>query len=232
MESLTISVIIPAYNEEKSIENVISRTEKILEALNLPYEVIVVDDGSVDKTRFLAQRHKVTVISNGNNYGKGYALRRGLKDVGGDIVITMDADGSHKPEDIKRLVLPLMNGADAVIGSRFAGKREKDSTKKLHIFGNWLFSLIIRILTKKHITDSQTGFRGFKRKVLEEMQITCDGYDVETELTVKTLKNGYIVREEPIAFEKRMNGCSHVNPLSDGIKILRAIIVSGIAKAK
>jgi len=232
MNNLSVSVVIPAYNEERNIEDILFRTEKALEALNLPYEVVVVDDGSTDKTRFLAQRHKVTVISNGKNHGKGYALKRGLKDVSGELVITMDADGSHRPEDIRRLVEPLMNGADVVMGSRFTSKRERDSTKNLHILGNKLFNLLVRILTKQYITDSQTGFRAFKKKVIEEIEITCDGYAVETELTVKTLKNGYIVHEEPVSFEKRKDGCSHINPLHDGIRILKTIIVTSIQARK
>jgi glycosyltransferase involved in cell wall biosynthesis len=232
MESLTVSVVIPAYNEEKSIEDVLSRTEKALEAMNLPYEVIVVDDGSTDKTRFLAERHKVTVLSNGNNHGKAYALRRGFKDISGELVVTMDADGSHRPEDIKCLIEPLMNGADAVIGSRFLNKKDVDSTKKLHILGNKLFNFLIRILTKHYITDSQTGFRAFKKKVLNEIEITCEGYAVETELTIKTLKNGFVVHEQPITFEKRVDGCSHLNPLFDGVKIFKAIIVANMRARK
>jgi len=232
MNNLGVSVVIPAYNEEKNIEGILFRTEKALEALNLPYEVIVVDDGSTDKTKFLAERHKVIVISNGDNHGKGYALKRGLKDVRGELIVIMDADGSHRPEDIKRLIEPLVNGADVVMGSRFTGKRERDSTKKLHILGNKLFNLLIRILTKQYITDSQTGFRAFKKNVLEEIEITCDGYAVETELTVKTLKNGYIVHEESIIFEKRREGCSHINPLRDGIRILKTIIVTSIQARK
>jgi len=232
MDNFTISVVIPAYNEEENIEGILLRTDKALEALNLPYEVIVVDDGSTDKTRFLAEKHKVTVISNGNNQGKGYALKRGLQKVRGGLVITMDADGSHRPEDIKRLVKQLMNGADVVMGSRFLSKLEKDSTKKLHIFGNKLFNLLIRILTKQYITDSQTGFRAFKKKVLEGIEITCNGYAVETELTVKTLKNGCIVREEPITFEKRKKGSSHLNPLSDGFKIFKTIVKASLNARK
>jgi len=232
MNNLTLSVVIPAYNEEKNIEGILVRTDKALQTLNFPYEIIVVDDGSSDKTRFLAERHKVTVISNGNNHGKGYALKRGLKDVRGELVITMDADGSHRPEDIKYLIEPLLNGADVVMGSRFTGKQGRDSTKKLHIFGNKLFNFLIRILTKQYITDSQTGFRAFKKKVLEEIEITCDGYAVETELTVKTLKNGFIVREEPITSEKRKDGCSHINPLRDGIRIFKTIIVASLKARK
>jgi glycosyltransferase involved in cell wall biosynthesis len=232
MEALAISVVIPAYNEEKNIENILLRTEKALESLNLPYEVIVVDDGSTDKTRFLAERHKVTVLSNGRNHGKGFALRRGLKNVTGELVITMDADGSHRPEDIKCLIVPLLNGADVVMGSRFTGREEKDSTKKLHILGNKLFNFLIKILAKRDITDSQTGFRAFKKKVLKEIEITCNGYDVETELTVKTLKNGFVVHEEPISFEKRKNGCSHINPLRDGIRIFKTIIIASVQARK
>jgi glycosyltransferase involved in cell wall biosynthesis len=228
MNHPVISVVIPAYNEEKNIEGILFRTDKALEVLSLPYEVIVVDDGSTDKTRFLAERHKVTVMSNGNNHGKGYALKRGLKSARGELLIMMDADGSHCPEDIQRLVEPLMNGADVVMGSRFISKMEKDSTKKLHILGNKLFNLLIRILTNQYITDSQTGFRAFKKKVLEEVKITCNGYEVETELTVKTLKNGFTVHEEPIAFEKRNDGFSHLNPLSDGFKILKMIILASV----
>lgn len=224
LNALTLSVIIPAFNEEKNIEGVLFRTEKVLEDLSFPYEVIVVDDGSTDKTRFLAERHKVTVISNRRNRGKAYALRKGLKEVHGELVITMDADGSHRPEDIKCLITPLLNGADAVIGSRFKGEQEKDSTNKLHIFGNTLFNLLIKILTKKSVTDSQTGFRAFKRRVVEEMEITSEGYAVETELTVKTLKNGFVVREEPIFFDRRKNGSSHVKPIRDGLRIVKTII--------
>jgi dolichol-phosphate mannosyltransferase len=232
MISFSLSVVIPAYNEERNIERVLEGTSSVLQALNLPYEILVVDDGSTDGTRFLAERHKVTLISNERNHGKGYALRRGLKDVCGDIVITMDADGSHRPEDIRRLIEPLMNGADVVMGSRFTGRREKDATKKLNIFGNRLFNFLIRILTKKRITDSQTGFRAFKKSVLKEIEITCNGYDVETEVTVKTLKNGFIVLEEPISFDKRKNGCSHINPLRDGIRILKAIMIASIQSNK
>lgn len=224
MEAFTISVVIPAFNEEKNIEGVLFKTEKVLEDLSLPYEVIVVDDGSTDKTRFLAEKHKVTVIANRHNRGKAYALRRGLRDVHGELVVTMDADGSHRPEDIKCLITPLLNGADAVIGSRFTGEQEKDSTKKLHILGNMMFNLLIKILTKKSVTDSQTGFRAFRRSVLEEMEITSEGYAVETELTVKTLKNGFVVREEPIFFDRRKNGTSHVKPMRDGLRIIKTII--------
>jgi len=228
MNTLALSVIIPAYNEEKTIEETLVRTKATMEALQFPYEIIVVDDGSTDKTGSLVAKHKVTLVNNGRNQGKGHALRMGFEKATGDIFITMDADGSHRPEEIKKLIVPLLDGADIVMGSRFIGKREKDAVKRLHILGNHLFNLVIFILTKKRITDSQTGFRAFIKKICTELKITSKGYEVETELTVKALKNGYSVQEEQITCEKRRDGCSHLNPLRDGFKILKTIIKSAL----
>jgi len=224
----TISIIIPAFNEENTIENLLERIHKTLEMTQSPYEIIVVDDGSIDKTAQLAHRYKATVLKNGQNQGKGHALQRGFQHAKGDIIITMDADGSHKPEDLTKLVTPLLNGADIVFGSRFINGCSKIATKKLHRFGNRLFNLIIRLLTDKHITDSQTGFRGYKKEIIKQIGITSKGYEVETELTVKSLKNGCVVHEEPITFEKRIDGCSHLNPLTDGFKILKTILMASI----
>lgn len=229
MSDFTVSIVIPAYNEEKTIGDVLFRTNRIMETLRIPYEIIVVDDGSSDKTSLLAERHKATIISNGTNKGKGHALKRGLQKAIGNIIVTMDADGSHPPEEIPKLLKPLLlNSADIVSGSRFLGNREKGSIKKLHVVGNYFFNLLILLLTKKRVTDSQTGFRAFKKKIIQEIEITSKGYEIETELTVKTLKNGYLFREAPITCEKRKDGCSHLNPLRDGLKIFKNILKAGI----
>jgi len=229
MDIPIVSVVIPAYNEEKTIGEILLRTYKTMETIGIPYEILMVDDGSSDRTRFLAERHKVTVLTNGVNAGKGNALRKGFQSATGNIIITIDADGSHKPEEIPKLLKPLLKGADIVSGSRFLGKREKDSVKKLHIIGNHLFNLLILLLTRKRITDSQTGFRAFKKNIIREIKLTSEGYEIETELTIKTLKNGYLLHEEPIACEKRKDGCSRLNPLRDGFKILKNIIKARIS---
>ena len=223
MNGVRISVMIPAYNEEKNIEDVLTRTKAVLMALNLPYEIIVVDDGSTDKTSAFARRKEATVIRLRKNRGKGFALRKAFQHAAGNILIMMDADGSHKPEEIPDLVKPLLNGADVVTGSRFNCKMEKGLTTRLHILGNNLFNLIILVLTRKRTTDSQTGFRAFKKRVIKEIKLFSGGYEVETELTVKTLKNGFTVCETPIAFEKRKNGVSRLNPLFDGLRIMATI---------
>jgi glycosyltransferase involved in cell wall biosynthesis len=228
MNDNIVSVIIPAYNEEETIEEILLRTNKTMENLGFPYEIIVVDDGSTDKTRLLAERQKATILNYGTNKGKGYALRTGIQKATGNIIITMDADGSHQPEEIPQLVKPLLSGVDIVAGSRFLGNRENGSIKKLNILGNNIFNLLILLLTKKQITDSQTGFRALKKKVFQEIEITSEGYQIETELTVKTLRNGYTIQEEPITCEKRRNGLSHLNPLSDGFKIFKTILKTGL----
>lgn len=226
----SVSVVIPAFNEEKNIDDVLVRTYKAMESFSLPYEIILVDDGSSDRTSELACRHKVIVIRSPKNEGKGFAFKRGFVHAQGDIVITMDADGSHDPEDIPRLVIPILKGASMVLGTRFGTIDGKESTKKLHLFGNDLINLTILLVTGKRITDSQTGFRAFRRSLLEQIEITSSGYQVESELTVKALGNGNIVEEVPIKVGRRKNGHSHVNPLSDGLRIFKTIIRTGLAQ--
>jgi glycosyltransferase involved in cell wall biosynthesis len=217
-------VVIPAYNEEKSIGDVIANTVAIMEHLNTPFEIIVVDDGSTDATREIAARYNVRVIANKTNKGKGYSLKRGFEEARGEIIVTIDADGSHRPEEIPRLINPLFNGIDITIGSRFLNGNGDNTTTKLNLMGNFMFNTLIFLLTGKRITDSQTGFRAYKKHVLKELKIESTGYEIETELTIKGLKNGFKVKEEPINCEKRQNGFSKLKTLSDGVKILKTIL--------
>ncbi len=225
MDYSTISVIIPAYNEERTIGEVLHKTISVLENIRNPYEIIVVDDGSTDKTKWIVSKYKVTVLSNGRNRGKGYALRKGFKHAKGQIIITLDSDGAHDPKEIPKLIKPLFNGIDITVGSRFLGNG-KDSTTKLNRVGNRIINTIIMTLTRKYVTDSQTGFRAFKREVLEKLDLTSEGYEIETELTVKGLKNGFKYQEIPINCRKRKYHQSKLQVLFDGIKILKTILKS------
>ncbi|MEM2104479.1 MAG: glycosyltransferase family 2 protein [Candidatus Bathyarchaeia archaeon] len=227
MRSPVISVVIPAYNEEKNIGSVIEETSEVMDSLGLPSEILVVDDGSTDRTKEVASRYKVTLLANGRNRGKGCALRKGFQHARGDILITMDADGSHDPKEIPDLLTPLFNGADIVAGSRFLGS-DKDYTSKLHIFGNNMINMLIMVLTGKRITDSQTGLRAFKRELLEKVSLESEGYEIETELTVKWLKKGFKLEEIPITCKRRRNGVSKLKPFYEGPKILKAILKSAL----
>jgi glycosyltransferase involved in cell wall biosynthesis len=229
MQSSVISVVIPAYNEEKTIGNVIYSTISTMESLEKPYEIIVVDDGSNDNTRRIATRYKATVLSNGKNIGKGYALRKGFQYAQGDIIVTIDSDGTHKPKEIPDLIQPLFNGVDIVAGSRFRG-HENNSTSRLNRLGNFLFNTTIMILTGKHITDSQTGLRAFKKEVLQTFNLESVGYEIETEITVKGLKNGFVYQEKPVTCEKRKYNISKLKILADGIKILKTIFKAYFVK--
>lgn len=224
MNQPIVSVVIPAYNEEKTIGETISKTISLLKSLEIPYEIIVVDDGSTDKTRGIASNYNVKILTNGVNKGKGYALQRGFKEAKGEIIITLDADGSHNPEEIPRLMNHLFNGVDIVLGSRFLESNGNNSTSKLNLVGNFMFNMLIFAFTRKLITDSQTGFRAYKKRVLEELQLESTGYEIETELTIKGLKNGFILKEEPINCKKRIYGLSKLRALSDGMKILKNIL--------
>jgi len=220
-----ISVIIPAINEERTIGEVLSKTISVMESLKTPYEIIVVDDGSTDRTGKTAAEYKVTVLSNIRNMGKGYALRKGFKHARGQIIVTLDSDGSHDPKEIPKLIEPLYNGIDMIAGSRFLGNG-KNSTTKLNRVGNTIINMIIMTLTGRYITDSQTGFRAFKRKVLEKLNLTARRYELETELTVKCLSNGFKYLEMPIDCEKRKYQNSKLKVIQDGIRILRTILKS------
>ncbi|MBS7646638.1 glycosyltransferase family 2 protein [Candidatus Bathyarchaeota archaeon] len=228
MPNNVVSVIIPAYNEEKTLGSVIEETAQIMESLGLPYEIIVVDDGSEDRTREVASKYKVTVLSNGGNMGKGYALRKGFQHANGNIIVTIDADGSHKPKEIPDLINTLVDGADVVAGSRFLGKN-KNHTSKLHVFGNHLINMTIMVLTGKKITDSQTGLRALKREFLKSISLESNGYEIETEITMKGLKNGFVFKEIPISCEKRKNGVSRLSALRQGPKILKTILKHAVA---
>jgi len=218
-----ISIVIPAYNEAQTIGNIIEETLTVMDGLRLPYEIIIVDDGSTDDTRRIATNYKATVLHNGRNRGKGYAIRKGFRHAQGDIIVTIDADGSHSPKEIPELINPLFNGTDVVSGSRFLGTG-KHFTTRLNRLGNSLFNITIMILTRKHVTDSQTGFRAIKKQVIDKLNLNTTGYDIETEITVKSLKNGFTFQEKPISCHRREYNLSKLKILQDGSRIFKTIL--------
>jgi len=218
-----VTVIIPAYNEEGNIGGVLSDTIDVMDHLCVRYEVIVVDDGSTDDTKSVASDFPVTLLANKKNRGKGYCIRKALERSRGDIIVTMDSDGEHKPGEIPALIEPLFNGADVVAGSRFLGDNAYVTTR-LNRIGNSLFNAAILTLTGRHVTDSQTGFRAIKKEIIKKFRLESNGYEIETEITMKSLKNGFVFQEKPIHVERRKNGNSKLELLSDGKEILKTIL--------
>jgi glycosyltransferase involved in cell wall biosynthesis len=225
-EEFFVSVVIPVFNEEQTIGDIVTRTKRTMEQMGVSYEVLVVDDGSDDRSADISQEKKAHVLRE-THKGKGYALRAGFRRAKGELVITLDSDGSHKPEEIPSVVQCISEGrADFVIGTRFFNSFKKTEISKVNRIGNRLFNDLIGFLTGVEISDSQSGFRAIKSPLIKQMNLRSRGYEVESEMLVKALKMGAKVAEIPISFDQRTIGVSKLDPLRDGIRILYAIIVS------
>jgi len=229
---MLISVVIPVFNEELTIGNVIERLTLVMQKHGFKYEIIVVDDFSVDRSLDFSKRLGVRVFSLKMHMGKGYALRAGFAKVKGEIITTIDSDGSHSPEELPRLLTPiLLNRSDLVIGSRYLGQTPV-AARKLNAAGVRIFNFLVKILTRTNVSDSQSGYRVMKNNVLQSMRLKSSGYEIESEMLVKTARNGFRVMEVPISFEQRTYGTSRLDPMVDGLKILLSILSAYIKRGR
>ena len=197
-----LSVVMPAFNEEATIEEVITRV------LAIPHRVqlIVVDDGSTDGTRPILARlqplHGFTLVLQPRNQGKGAALRRGFEEVRGDLVVIQDADLEYSPEELPGLVELITAGrADVVYGSRFLGRHRVFLFT--HYLGNCALTWMTNILYNTMLTDMETCYKVMRTEVLRSMTLHYNGFGIEPELTAKVFKRGYRVYEVPISYDGR-----------------------------
>lgn len=207
MES-ALSVIIPCHNESFHIGPLIFEINKALLAFSKEYEIIVVDDCSDDMTGEIARFHGAKVISNRarSHMGKGFALRTAFEHASGEFIVTIDAEGMHDPGEIVKLISPILREeADLVIGSRFSkyARIRPYAITRWKRTANYLINLLIRIITGAKFSDSQSGFRAYRRKVLENLQIFSKGYEIETEILYKSMRAGYTCKEVPITLRPR-----------------------------
>ena len=223
---LLLSVVIPAFNEENTIGDVISRLKATIQKIGIDNEIIIIDDCSWDRSAEISRGQNVKVYSLKWHMGKGYALRAGFKKAKGEIIATIDSDGSHRPEELPLLLKPILQDkADMVIGSRFSGNTPT-SGKRFNAAGVRLFNLMIRILTGAVVSDSQSGYRAMKSEVLENLSLKSGGYEIESEMLVKIARKKFRVREVPVSFEQRTYGRSTLDPIVDGFRILMSIVTS------
>lgn len=221
---MLLSIVIPVYNEQLTIGNIIDRVKVAARQTGLKSEIIVVDDHSHDKSLMIANRHNVKLYTLKQHMGKGYALRAGFSKINGDIIVTIDSDGSHRPEELSEVLAPvLQDKADLVIGSRYMNHK-KVGARKLNAFGVRVFNVFIELLTGVAITDSQSGYRAMTREVLKSQKLKSGTYEIESEMLVKTAKKKFRVTEVPISFEQRTYGRSGVDPIIDGFKIFISIV--------
>jgi glycosyltransferase involved in cell wall biosynthesis len=200
---MKLTVLIPVFNEEKTIREIVERVLKT----NLVYEVLVIDDGSQDGTRTLLKELEkdcgIRVILHPENKGKGAAVRTGINNAMGDILLIQDADLEYDPRDYPVLLKPLEEGiADVVYGSRFLGGARRPILF-WNMVANKILTLVTNVLYNNILTDMETGYKVFRREIVEGFPLHARGFEFEPEFTAKILKRKVRIFEVPITFNPR-----------------------------
>ena len=210
---------IPAYNEEKNIALIITKLKKITDS------IIVCDDGSTDMTSKISKNLGVVVISHKKNMGYGVAINsifQKSKEMNSDLLVTFDADGQHRVEDIEKVIEPIKNNvADLVIGSRFLDK--KSHIPNYRKIGIKVITQVTNASIKKKLTDSQSGFRAYNQRVLSQISPSDMGMGISTEILIKSSSKGLRITEVPITVLYEGDTSTH-NPVSHGTSVLISTI--------
>lgn len=222
---MKLSVVIPTYNEAATIAQLIKRVDSV----DIPKEIIVVDDGSTDDTRArlasLEDQYKnLRVFVQPRNKGKGAALRRGFQEATGDYVLVQDADLEYDPADYQSLLKPLIDGkADVVYGSRFLTTKEHRVLFFWHSVGNQLLTLISNMFTNLNLTDMETGYKVFKRDVIQSIKLEQNRFGFEPEVTVKIARMKLRIYEVGISYSGRTYEEGKKIGWKDGVQALWCI---------
>lgn len=229
---MKLSIIIPVYNEEKTVTLVLERVSKV-KLPNFEKEIIVVDDGSTDDTVSLLTKLKIdfVLIKHTKNQGKGAAVRTGIKKATGDYIIIQDADLEYNPQDIPKFLQVIEQGkAQVVYGTRLKrlpnlARDEKSPRLLLHYFGNKFLSFLTSALYLKWVTDMETCYKLFPKEALFGVSLHARGFELEPEITAKLLKKGYTIYEVPISTNPRgYDEGKKLQTFDAGFKALWALI--------
>jgi len=234
---MKLSIIIPVFNEEKTIAEMLKRVSNI-NIDGIEKQIILVNDGSTDATaseiRFRSNRDEIRnfkIINHEENMGKGAAVRTGIANANGDYIIIQDADLEYNPKDIEKLVRPIFEGKSKVVyGTRLKrlpsfSKEERTPRFLLHYMGNKFLSLLTSILYGQWITDMETCYKLFPRKAVEDIKLNARGFEFEPEITSKLLKRGYKILEVPITTKPRgYNEGKKLNTVKDGFIALWSLL--------
>ena len=200
---LKLSIVIPIYNERETLETLIAKVN----AVDYDKEILLIDDFSTDGTREILKKYEnkkgFQVLYHDRNQGKGAALRTGFSNVNGDIIIIQDADLEYNPADYGTLVEPILDGrADVVFGSRFLGGPHR-VLFFWHSIGNMVLTTFSNMLTNVNLTDMETGYKVFTKKVNDTLTFKCNRFGFEPEFTAKVAKNNFRIYEVPISYNGR-----------------------------
>ena len=224
---MKLSIIVPVYNEEKTILQILERLKKA--DIPVAHEIIVVNDGSTDSTasKIKGQGSKIKVITHTKNQGKGAAVKTGIKAAKGDYIIIQDADLEYNPNQIKNLLKPILEGKTKVVyGTRLnrmphLNKEESKHLFILHYLGNRFLSLVTSILYGQWLTDMETCYKLFPKKAVSLIKINARGFEFEPEITAKLLKQGYKIKEVSIkATPRGYEEGKKLHTVRDGSKAL------------
>jgi glycosyltransferase involved in cell wall biosynthesis len=222
-----VTVLVAAYNEAPVIGDVV---RKALEAVPSG-EVLVVDDGSTDGTDRTATEAGARVVRLPANEGKGCAVRRGLPEAQGDVIVLIDGDGQDDPSEIPRLLEALQPGVDLVVGSRFLGRFEPGAITPVNHWGNRFLTSAINLLFSARLTDTQAGFKAVRADALKRVSLRAHRFDIEVDLLLGILRAGGRVIEVPVGRAARPHGKSRLNSIRDGTRIFRRIITRRFGRA-
>jgi glycosyltransferase involved in cell wall biosynthesis len=215
-------VCIPAFNEAKSIGSIVKAAKAHAD------EVIVCDDGSSDFTYEKAAEAGATVIKHPVNRGYGAAIKtlfRAAKEKGVDVMVTIDSDGQHNPDQIPAVVKPILEGGyDVVIGSRFMNSEDSKKVPAYRSFGIKAITKLAQITSYRNLTDAQSGFRAYSKKALSEIELTEEGMAVSTEILMRAGQKNLLIKDVPISISYDVDDASTHNPVTHGVGIVLTII--------
>ncbi len=219
---MKLSIVMPVYNEEKTLIEILKK----IKSLDIDKEIVIVDDGSTDKTKDILNtinNEYIKIFFHDKNQGKGAAIRTGLKHVTGDVVVIQDADLEYNPNEFYNMLDLIKTEHDVVYGSRMIGKLTGFKIKS-HYLGNKLLSLITTILYFNKITDMETCYKMFKKEVIDGMQLKSNSFNIEPEITAKILKRGYKIKEIPISYNCRSFEEGKKINWKDGVKAIYYLV--------